>query len=55
MPKVKCAICKTEDWAEYMYYCPNCQMWICSGCVMKAGIFGLKYECPRCGRTLPGK
>jgi len=33
MPKVKCVFCEAEGWAEDMYYCDHCKIWICSSCV----------------------
>jgi len=49
MPKVRCAICKYEDWPDKMYYCRKCEMWFCSRCVYKSGLFGTgDWLCPKC-------
>lgn len=54
MPKVKCAICKYEDWVDKMYYCSHDDIWICSSCAIHTGFLGTgPYACPRCGNTLP--
>lgn len=56
MKKVKCVFCKTEDWSEKMYYCPHDEIWVCSSCVEKSGLWGTgKFKCPKCHKDFPGQ
>jgi DNA polymerase III alpha subunit (gram-positive type) len=60
MAKVRCAVCRKEgDSTEtnsigLMYYCSNCELWVCYDCSgASAGFFGgSDAKCPNCGKTL---
>jgi ribosomal protein L37AE/L43A len=52
MPKVKCAICSKEQELRYLRRCSKCEIWICSNCVSKPGLFINAYHCPACGKEL---
>jgi hypothetical protein len=47
MAKIKCDMqgCKYENYAEKMYFCPKCKLWLCRE--------HSKGKCPSCGSAIP--
>lgn len=49
MPYVKCSYCSREKVSSEMYWCSNCEIWICSSHISSGP------RCPRCSHTVPGR
>jgi hypothetical protein len=46
MVKVRCAVCRKEQEAERMFWCPKCEAWYCKDHT-RVGLWDNKRRCPK--------
>jgi uncharacterized C2H2 Zn-finger protein len=46
MARVRCAICRKEQDAEQMFWCPKCEAWYCKDHT-SVGFWDNKRRCPK--------